>query len=445
MNTNQKLPEARLEARRSERGAALVTALLLSTLLLAAGGALIMTSTMGTTTAIDSTAELQAYYAAEAGIQSAIGALRGHNSPSTPLPGSAKIDFRVAAVAATSNALGDTSTVARLSRWLPYTNRTMPGTRVNVRNGDNTYQFEVRVTLPNGHTMPAAPAVPRYIVIESRGYGPKGATKRLSVVLDNSPFDYQAKAAICIRSSDIDTQPMELLELGSSNPHAWNGNDHATPPGPAKPAFAVTNTADYDAGDGFGLASAGNLQGTAEHAIGADQANVLGDQQLVKLNPATDLEWWLQTADNARNFITMMREKAVATGRFNPADIGTEASPKFTFVEGDLHIGGGTHGAGLMIVTGEITQSGSSSFKGLILALGRGRISRNGTPDALGALVVAKFNKTWNGSAYTGTGNFQNPYIDSSGGGNSLVAYDSEWIRKALATTGFRTMGVSEK
>src|SRR5436305_10997 len=76
------------------------------------------------------------------------------------------------------------------------------------------------------------------------------------------------------------------------------------------PAFAVTNTADYDMGDGFGTAVSGNQQGSAEAAIGADQANVLGPQQLVKLNPLTDLEEWLRTADNARAFISAWRYQA---------------------------------------------------------------------------------------------------------------------------------------
>ena len=72
------------ESRAGERGAALITAVLLSLLLLAAGGTLILTATMTSITARDSTAEMQAYYAAEAGIARTLEVLRG-NAKSDPV------------------------------------------------------------------------------------------------------------------------------------------------------------------------------------------------------------------------------------------------------------------------------------------------------------------------------------------------------------------------
>src|SRR5947209_9732611 len=63
-------------ARAGERGAALVTAMLVAMLLLAAGGALVVTTGMTATNAVDATAEAQAYYAAEAGMQTVLSVLR---------------------------------------------------------------------------------------------------------------------------------------------------------------------------------------------------------------------------------------------------------------------------------------------------------------------------------------------------------------------------------
>src|SRR5690242_14475413 len=70
--------------RAGEKGAALITAVLLSMLLLAAGGTLVLTSTMTGITARDSTAEMQAYYAAEAGVARVLEVVRGNvqSSPS---------------------------------------------------------------------------------------------------------------------------------------------------------------------------------------------------------------------------------------------------------------------------------------------------------------------------------------------------------------------------
>src|SRR6185312_2779371 len=67
-----------LKNRSNEKGAALITAVLLSLLLLAAGGILILTTTMTGITARDSTAEMQAYYAAEAGVARTLEVLRGN-------------------------------------------------------------------------------------------------------------------------------------------------------------------------------------------------------------------------------------------------------------------------------------------------------------------------------------------------------------------------------
>jgi hypothetical protein len=110
----------------NERGAALISVLLFSVLLLAAGGALILSTSLSATNAIDTTAEAQAYYAAEAGMQSTLAVLRGNVAPnplfdtSSPTAAANKISFRKAVTLAWSNSSTDGATVARLSRWLNY-------------------------------------------------------------------------------------------------------------------------------------------------------------------------------------------------------------------------------------------------------------------------------------------------------------------------------------
>src|SRR6266852_7909477 len=142
--------------RKNERGAALLTSLLVATALFVAGGALIQITSMSASTTIDSTAEAQAYYGAEAGLQAALNALRGnvaHTGSALP-SGMTTINFRNAVIASSSNDCpsgtgGDPSASARLSRWLPYSNTQTAGTRVTV--GTNpTIQYSVVVTLPPG-------------------------------------------------------------------------------------------------------------------------------------------------------------------------------------------------------------------------------------------------------------------------------------------------------
>ena len=67
---------SKIDRQNGERGAALITVLLMSMLVLALAGTLILTTTMSATNAISSTDEIQAYYAAEAGLQAALNVLR---------------------------------------------------------------------------------------------------------------------------------------------------------------------------------------------------------------------------------------------------------------------------------------------------------------------------------------------------------------------------------
>src|SRR5215470_19634390 len=91
--------------RAGERGAALVTMLLASLLLLGAGGALIMTTMMSANNSVGSTAEMQAYYVAESGMQSALNVLRGNTKPL--FTATDRISFRTAIVPSISNGPGN--------------------------------------------------------------------------------------------------------------------------------------------------------------------------------------------------------------------------------------------------------------------------------------------------------------------------------------------------
>jgi len=106
-----------------ERGAALITVLLISMLLLAAGGTLIAVTARSAANAADATAESQAFYAAEAGLQGVLAVLRGNVAPhplfdATPSAPLNKITFRKAITSASSNASG--TGTPKLSRWLTY-------------------------------------------------------------------------------------------------------------------------------------------------------------------------------------------------------------------------------------------------------------------------------------------------------------------------------------
>jgi hypothetical protein len=125
--------------------------------------------------------------------------------------------------------------------------------------------------------------------------------------------------------------------------------------------------------------------------------------------------------------------------------LGTPTSPRFTFIDnydGDpVELGPNHQGSGLLIVTGELITQGTTDFQGIILVLGRGKMDRNGGGEGLlqGAILVAPFDP--NGAPGDPIGV---PWFKIDGGGNSTIAYDSVWVRRAMDLSGFRVLGVRE-
>lgn len=407
--------------KRGECGAALLTVLMLSTLLLAAGGTLILVSTMSARTAIDSTAEMQAYYGAEGGLQATLNVLRGNVSPRSGMASGSTMDFRKAITLSNSNLPSDTSTSARFSGWLNY-DYTPTGVTVADRVSltanyapQNGMAFSVMVDDPDN--TPVASGEPDRLRLRVTGYGPKGAIKKLELIVNRSNFEYDPVATIMMRSSE-DGTPVTFT-TGSSAAKEYSGHDHAGS-GSVLPAFGTTTDADL--------------------AIEIDAANkgTVADPVAEKF-PSSALPTWLRNANNARSLITAQKANAIGQGRYFTSfsgNAGSSASPAFTFVDGDCDLDGG---AGLLIVTGNLEMKGNPSFTGLILVLGEGSINRKGggNGNIYGSITVAKFD-------VNGTGGFLAPTFTTSGGGNSTIQYDSEAVNRALNLSGPLVMGVRE-
>lgn len=404
-----------------ECGAALLTVLMLSTLLLGAGGTLILVSTMSARIAIDSTAEMQAYYGAEGGLQATLNVLRGNVSPRPGMASGSTINFRKAVTVGNSNLPSDTSTSARLSGWLNYdytpTGAMLPD-RVTLTSSyapQNGMAFSVVVDDPDN--TPVANGEPERLRLRVTGYGPKGALKKLELIINRTNFDYDPVATIMMRSSD-DGTPVTFT-AGNSAAKEYSGHDHAGMAG-TLPAFGSNTDADM--------------------AVEVDAANkgTVATPIAGKFDTSA-LPSWLQNANNARAFLAAQKANAISQGRYFDSfngNAGSTSSPAFTFVDGDCNLDGG---AGLLIVTGDLEMNGNPSFSGLILVLGGGDINRKGggNGNIYGSITVAKFD-------VNGTGGFLAPSFTTSGGGNATIQYDSVAVSRALNMSGPLVMGVRE-
>ncbi|MFN2533536.1 MAG: hypothetical protein ABR555_19820 [Pyrinomonadaceae bacterium] len=421
--------------REGERGAALVISLLVAMVLLAAGGALIQVTSLSAANAIDSTAETQAYYGAEAGLQAALNALRGNTAHSaSALPtGMTVITFRNAVVAASSNDCpsglgGDPSTVARLSRWLPYTNRQTAGTRVTIGTSP-TVEYDVVVSLPPGDVMPVNPLVqPDRVLVQATGYGPSGAKKQMSMIVSRNVFDPTVPAMMTLIGAPGGSPAMSF-ESGNSNNHVYSSVDNATGLPTGFPAFGTTN-----AGDAL-IASTEAASNTTSVPTSA-------------VLTGSNIPSYLQTPAKARAFLDYMQALAIEGAAQSPATAtylanGGSGNPTgFTFCKGDYTMGSGS-GSGLLIVTGELTTNGGTDFDGLVLVIGAGYVNRNGGGGGAfyGGNFIARVDWPAASPAWT---SFGSPYFNFNGAGNATMQYDSAAVANAFKLLPPPVVGVSE-
>lgn len=423
-----------LKNRSNEKGAALITAVLLSLLLLAAGGTLILTTTMTGITAKDSTAEMQAYYAAEAGIATSLEVLRGNVQSN---PANTKASFH--------NVLCSTTL------W-----PTMTGTSVNVA-ADGTTQFQVLSIIDPDHLEAKDPTStdtvnncitaaykPDRLRIRVVGLGPNNSRKNLEIVVNRYTLQYDVNAVVTLPN---ESGTAISFALGGSNVTSTSGADASDPSATGISAYAVSG-GDYNTTnnviDGC-LPDGTNCSGSGPNVTPGDPA-ILGGGN----TPS-----FLQTVKKARDFLygtEGMKNAAINQGRYFTTEAAAKASTAglgasnpdgvLTFVDGNLTLGPGSPtGQGTLIVTGDLTLDGNFQFNGVIMVLGSGRVYRSGGGhgDIYGALFVATF-------AATGadTDLFGAPTFDTSGGGTSNIQYSSDAVDRAKSVGGHAVSGVRE-
>jgi hypothetical protein len=411
--------------RNGERGAALVITILLSTLLLAAGGTLILTTALTGTNAIDSTAEMQAYYAAEAGVSQALSVLRGNVESN---PSGTRATFRN--VVSSPNLW--TATAGNLV-VIPGTATAFQITSVidpddpdgSIRAADDTYQ-------------------PAHLRIQVTGSGPKNSEKHMEVVVRRLAFDFPVNSTITLPNQSLN--PL-TINLGNSNVTSYSGTDAAGNPLPTIPAFGVS-TQDYNSTNNV-------MDGCAPDGTSCNGSgpNVDPEDPLVLTDPSTPD--FLKSVTNARLLLdgpNGLKATAINQGRYFSTGEeaisssgglgGSNPNGILTFVDGDLILGpGNPTGQGMLVVTGTLTLNGNFNYNGVILVLGGGTVLRTGGGhgNIYGAMFVAKFARTG-----AETDLFQAPTFDVSGGGTANIQYNSEEIEKAKSSTGHQVLAVRE-
>jgi hypothetical protein len=270
--------------RRTERGAALVSVLLVSMLLLSAGGVLLLTTSMSATAPVDAAAEMQAYYASEAGLQRTLNVLRSKDLPAGVIPqGQTELTFRDAAKNPT------------LAGWIAADGPTIGGAQTTLVG---TNAFSVAITDPDDtglvkKLLSILSYQPTRLNIRVTGYGPRRAKKILDMVVVRGGLSgFNAPATITIVGSDKLLPPDPLnFSTGDSGAVRYTGNDAAGGSGVSAFAVIIPDV----------LPTLAGIE-KPQQVIGP-AVSVLGPSSPIAGIPPTPKPEWLESADKAREFV----------------------------------------------------------------------------------------------------------------------------------------------
>jgi hypothetical protein len=198
-----------------------------------------------------------------------------------------------------------------------------------------------------------------------------------------------------------------------------NGTGCPATPGPAQPALG-----------GFDNASTSTLTSAIPGKNYGQYAGSGGTPSVQNVNPNLGT---LNTVDGLQALVNSVTAAASPANIYNGntsslTNLGTGSSPVINVVNGDLSIGGGLSGAGILLVTGTLTMSGNPSYTGIILVIGKGVFTKNGGGNGTmnGAILVANMNNSTGTPIALGYGNPPgSPSITWNGGGNANINYDS--------------------
>jgi hypothetical protein len=174
-------------------------------------------------------------------------------------------------------------------------------------------------------------------------------------------------------------------------------------------------------------------------------------QTNIKTNPdppAADVSLevpdWLSSTEKLDATINNLRMVAQASGRYysggtTPPDFGSISGTGITFVDGNVSLSGA--GGGILVCTGNLTLNGAVNFKGLIIVTGSGGIDRSGGGNGTlaGNTVIAPYNPSNLSAGFLG------PKYNISGGGSSLLEYNSDSVSNGLIAISNFVLGVAEK
>ena len=283
--------------------------------------------------------------------------------------------------------------------------------------GGSVAVTDVNLSLPTVPDVPVAtqvsaaigPIVPYRLVVTATGYGPNSATKKLEAVIQKNLFNGLSSGAATSMIGEACPPLQVCFAPGTSNGVTYNGCSAIG----CVPSFGLTNPQ--------------NLQYVQTHPPGGDPSQMTPPPAMLGSSVPT----WQQSPQALDALVDQLRTSAQNSGRYFVSPGGNLSDPGnftdgtgITFCEGSCQVGGS--GGGVLVVTGQLTNLGGFSFKGLIIVTGEGGWLRNGggNGQVIGNVVIAPYNRI----PYVPenlVATFLPPrYLITGGGGSDVIAGD---------------------
>jgi hypothetical protein len=277
-----------------------------------------------------------------------------------------------------------------------------------------------------------SPVEPVRLMVKSTGFGPFGAKKVLEAILRKDlpnmsiPPGLHTMVGGSTCPADYPTCLGFSFAPGTSNGVTYSGCDPVT--NICVPSFILTNTSNHSY--------------VTTHPPSGNPAQM---QPPPQMSTTANLPAWQQSPAALDAFVDEMRTIAQGSDRYfrspdgttsvtipnNPGDFGTGTG--ITFCEGSCTVGGS--GGGIMVVTGQLRNTGNFSFRGLIVVTGEEGWLRNGGGNGqiIGNVVIAPYNMRNYVPENHHLSSFLPPrYQITGGGGSDIIAGD---IASAFAST----------
>lgn len=225
--------------------------------------------------------------------------------------------------------------------------------------------------------------------------------------------------------------PNNAFGPGSSNGFAVAGNDAAGGPSvngvgviDAMSDTAVSNdiTTNPDRSKAYcGSGTTFSEPCDTGGSTGPDVENISGD-----LDPV------MTTVDGLNSIVEAIESNATST-TCPSSDVGSVSSPVVIVVTGDCSIGGNTTGWGLLVVNGALTMGGNTEWNGLVIVVDPAECDTTPAQGPHYAVTLAGGTQINGGLFIASTYNdsLNDVCINMNGGGTGGIAFDSEKIRNA--------------